>query len=319
MNDEEIEILYVGDEDLNDAAANFLDSRLMNNETPIAVSGFDFEKKVIAITDQRVLIADENDGMVLNLRYDQINWINRDGRTLVIMGREGVERRHRFGKDQTVQELVDIAYRQKAISERPSAGASQTGKSSAKGKGRNQQTTQTLPENGRQSHIAERVKFWEEQDRINQELIPRVIQQSEILTGHIKNHDDLQTAAVKMVRGAVEESESRINQQLQAAQEERQIAEQYLRQATEERQAAEEHLRQATEERQTQAAQWEAIAEERRQHQKELEAAAAEREEMKRQHSEETAGMRRNSRRMTVIAIAAVTLAGAAIVLAVLL
>ena len=38
--------------------------------------------------------------------------------------------------------------------------------------------------------IAERVKFWEEQDRINQELIPRVIRQNELLTGHIADHEE---------------------------------------------------------------------------------------------------------------------------------
>ena len=180
-------------------------------------------------------------------------------------------------------------------------------------------TTQAKLENEQQPHIAERVAFWEEQDRINQELIPRVIQQNEVLTGHIKNHDNLQSTAVKMVRDAVEESESRINQQLQAAQEERQIAEQHLQQATEERQAAEEQLRLATEERQSQAAQLEAMTEERKQHQKELEAASAEREEMKEQHAGEVAALKGHSRRMTIIASAAVTLAAAAIVLSVLL
>ena len=36
--------------------------------------------------------------------------------------------------------------------------------------------------------ISERVRFWEEQDRINQELIPRVIRQHE-LTQHIGDVD----------------------------------------------------------------------------------------------------------------------------------
>jgi hypothetical protein len=39
--------------------------------------------------------------------------------------------------------------------------------------------------------IAERVRFWEEQDRINQILIPRVIRQHELLTRHIQEHDSL--------------------------------------------------------------------------------------------------------------------------------
>ena len=41
------------------------------------------------------------------------------------------------------------------------------------------------------TRIAEKVKFWSEQDRINQALIPRVIRQGELLTKHIAEHDDL--------------------------------------------------------------------------------------------------------------------------------
>ena len=38
--------------------------------------------------------------------------------------------------------------------------------------------------------IAERVKFWQEQDRINRELIPRVIKGHELLTKHVETHDE---------------------------------------------------------------------------------------------------------------------------------
>ena len=37
--------------------------------------------------------------------------------------------------------------------------------------------------------IAEKVRFWEEQDRINQELIPRVLKQHELFTKHIEGHE----------------------------------------------------------------------------------------------------------------------------------
>ena len=37
--------------------------------------------------------------------------------------------------------------------------------------------------------IAEKVRFWEEQDRINRELIPRVIKQYELLTAHVGGHE----------------------------------------------------------------------------------------------------------------------------------
>lgn len=39
--------------------------------------------------------------------------------------------------------------------------------------------------------IAEKVRFWEEQDRINQVLIPRVIHLHKLLTDHIKENDNL--------------------------------------------------------------------------------------------------------------------------------
>ena len=38
--------------------------------------------------------------------------------------------------------------------------------------------------------IAERVKFWQEQDRMNRELIPRVIRNHELLAKHIESHED---------------------------------------------------------------------------------------------------------------------------------
>ena len=36
--------------------------------------------------------------------------------------------------------------------------------------------------------IADKVKFWEEQDHINKELIPRVLKQHELLTAHVEHH-----------------------------------------------------------------------------------------------------------------------------------
>ena len=39
-------------------------------------------------------------------------------------------------------------------------------------------------------HISDKVKFWEEQDRINTALIPRVLKQHELFTSHIEGHED---------------------------------------------------------------------------------------------------------------------------------
>jgi len=53
------------------------------------------------------------------------------------------------------------------------------------------------------TRIAEKVKFWSEQDRINQTLIPRVIRQGELLTKHIAEHDDLPQLLNKVVSDAL--------------------------------------------------------------------------------------------------------------------
>ena len=51
--------------------------------------------------------------------------------------------------------------------------------------------------------IGERVRFWEEQDRINQELIPRVIRQGKLISSHVAEHDNLQAIVADAVRQAV--------------------------------------------------------------------------------------------------------------------
>ena len=57
-----------------------------------------------------------------------------------------------------------------------------------------------------QMQIAEKVRFWEEQDAINKVLIPRVIRQNELLTGHIAEHDNLPL----MVSRAVQQATDRV-------------------------------------------------------------------------------------------------------------
>ena len=65
--------------------------------------------------------------------------------------------------------------------------------------------------------IAERVRFWEEQDKINQELIPRVIRQNELLTKHIAEHDNLPEVAGNAISQALAEGRMEQRQQYEAA------------------------------------------------------------------------------------------------------
>ena len=112
--------------------------------------------------------------------------------------------------------------------------------------------------------IAERVKFWEEQDRINQELIPRVIRQQELLTGHISDHENLPLIAGNAINEALAEAREEQGQQLAAARAER-----------------EEQGRQHEAELAAAKAEWE---EQNRRHEAELAATKVEREEQDRQY-----------------------------------
>ena len=194
----------VGDDDLNASTVAYLERMLRAGETLAAVSGFSFGEKTLAITDQRILVAEEGGSvsrLTLDVTHDDILRFERDGRTLIIEPRQTGERRYKFGQDQTVEQLVKIA--------------------------RSHQTTQTQVEGSReirgaasdggQSSIAERVRFWEEQDKINQELIPRVIRQNELLTKHIAEHDSLPEVAGKAISEALAEAREEQRQQYEAA------------------------------------------------------------------------------------------------------
>ncbi len=64
--------------------------------------------------------------------------------------------------------------------------------------------------------ISDKVRFWEEQDRINQELIPRVIRQNELLTKHIAEHDNLPEVAGNAISQALAGAREEQGQQYEA-------------------------------------------------------------------------------------------------------
>ena len=65
--------------------------------------------------------------------------------------------------------------------------------------------------------ISEKVRFWEEQDKINLELIPRVIRQHELLTEHIAEHETLPAVVANAVQHAVARARDEQQQQYEAA------------------------------------------------------------------------------------------------------
>ncbi|MCY3959724.1 MAG: hypothetical protein OXG65_15745 [Chloroflexi bacterium] len=70
--------------------------------------------------------------------------------------------------------------------------------------------------------IGEKVKFWEEQDKINQVLIPRVIRQNEILTQHLEHHpdiSDINKASIRALAQATRKYEEHVKEALAVAKE----------------------------------------------------------------------------------------------------
>ena len=137
--------------------------------------------------------------------------------------------------------------------------------------------------------IAERVKFWEEQDRINQELIPRVIRQHELLTGHIADHENLPLIAGNAISEALAEAREEQSQQLAAARAER---EEQGRQHEAELAAIQTERAEQNRRHEAELAATKAEREEQgRQHEAELAAAKAEREEQDRQYQTSLAAL----------------------------
>ena len=65
--------------------------------------------------------------------------------------------------------------------------------------------------------IAEKVRFWEEQDRINRELIPRVIKQHELLTAHVEGHETASTLIAALEGRLTEAIQCAENRAVEAA------------------------------------------------------------------------------------------------------
>ncbi len=67
-------------------------------------------------------------------------------------------------------------------------------------------TRNSVSDDAAPSSIADRVRFWEEQDKINQVLIPRVIKQAELLTAHIGEHESLPEVVSRAIAAALQEA-----------------------------------------------------------------------------------------------------------------
>ncbi len=325
------DVQLLGDEKLHPEAAGKIRSIIRPPDKLLAWAGFDWGNKVIALTDQAVSITDSKGAIVFTRSYHGIVRATHQGRSLVINTSSG-NHEYQMGNEEVVASLARYINNPELLKAAPTRNSAAPPVDRA-----NDDTTEITSPN-----IAERVRFWEEQDKINQELIPRVIRQHELLTSHIADHENLPLIASNAIRESLAEARQQQQEQheaeiaevraeLQAAQDERQRQAEELADiraaATEQARQHAAELQEAQAERQRQA---EAMAdirvaatEQARQHATELEAAKAEREEQARQHSNEVAALQEQFSKTKTLLLSVATGAGvisvAALVVSILL
>ena len=80
---------------------------------------------------------------------------------------------------------------------RPSQGESGAEDTQSENKAQDVGEAENPNDSGRPG-IADKVRFWEEQDRINRELIPRVLKQNELLSAHVSSHEEVRVQAASL-------------------------------------------------------------------------------------------------------------------------
>ena len=217
----------MGDEDINvsrlAAIRHFAEEtgdRILHHTT------FDFGSKVLALTSQGIVLSGNIDpegqgGSDLWARpYSELSRVEDTGhdREIRLIFHDANNVTWRMGDATTVAKLKDIIrrYRRQFLNNgNPrlwSAGEETETKYASSSQVELQETGDQDP-----PPIAERVRFWEEQDRINQALIPRVIRQNELLTKHIAEHDDLPQLIGRVMSDALAEQATQYENALEKA------------------------------------------------------------------------------------------------------
>ena len=239
--------IKLGNEEINAKALKYVREQLLEGDAILFQSGFDFGKKVIALTNEAIIVGDGSNEVVEIFPYEGCK-ASQKGRTLIVALTNGSDRHeessYSMGSDDVVRKLRGHIYRLRRERRSELEKARTEGKDLAGyGMRHSQEPTPSTTKNGEKLSIGERVNFWEEQDKINQELIPRVIRQSELLTKHIGEHDNLPQVAGNAISqalsGAREEQRQQYEATLDAAKAE--LAEQTrtsITRATEQLQAA---------------------------------------------------------------------------------
>ena len=217
----------LGDEDTNEACLSAIrqaigdtDDRILNHTT------FDFGSKALALTLQGVILADADEiddngsPSVALASYADILRIENTGhdREIRLVLRDGDAVTWRMGHRDTINAVKELlrGYRLQFYNtgdpqlwQSADAESYEDASSTAGQESNNDDETM---------RIGERVQFWQEQDQINQALIPRVIAQGELLSQHIVEHDDLPRMVSDTVQSALLQQSQRFTEQVEQLQ-----------------------------------------------------------------------------------------------------
>lgn len=187
---------------------------------------FDFGSKVLALTLQAIVLVEEMDpegdhqSNLLARPYSDLSTVDSTGhdREIRLIFHDGNNVTWRMGDAPTVAKLKDVIRRYRG--QFFNKGNPRLWSTNDQAETEYASSPQVhLQENGDQDPppIAERVRFWEEQDRINQTLIPRVIRQNELLAKHIAEHDDLPQLIGRVISDALAEQATQYETALEKA------------------------------------------------------------------------------------------------------
>lgn len=217
----------LGDENVGQGVLTFIRQIIADTDDQILHhTTFDYGQKTMALTLQGIILTDalepDDDGQpsVSAATYGDILSIQDTGhdREIRLRFRDGGDVTHRMGNAQTVAQLKHLlrSYRnQFNANGDPQLWETETEQGDTTAATHDQ--VPTLSGNDEPPSIAERVRFWEEQDRINQALIPSVIRQNELLAKHIAEHDDLPELIGRVVSDALSEQATLYNEAMERA------------------------------------------------------------------------------------------------------
>ena len=100
----------LGSEALNSYAVERIKLMIRGDETVVAYSGFDFESKLIAVTSQRIIIADKNGSANSLLNLNDLVLVAQENRTLII-GTRYTSAKYQMGDANTVTEIERLINR----------------------------------------------------------------------------------------------------------------------------------------------------------------------------------------------------------------